>query len=92
MSEEKKVVQRLYHHWCRSVLSGDKSEAVETALVLRDWLNDGGPEPDWAPNERCTFIMYMKELEMSCRRCGKPKESWQIYCGAACSQEAERSR
>ena len=24
-----------------------------------------------------------------CRRCGKPKERWQVYCGAACSAQAE---
>ncbi len=25
-----------------------------------------------------------------CKRCGKPKQSWQEYCGAACSAQRNR--
>ncbi len=27
-----------------------------------------------------------------CKRCGRPKLAWQVYCGAACSAQAEGGR
>jgi hypothetical protein len=54
--------------------------------------------PDLIASARATLAMVRSKARVSkdesgaggtCKRCGKPKHVWQIYCGAACTAKAE---
>lgn len=54
-------------------------EAWESAKHGARWAVEGREQPEgWKPYRNV------------CRRCGKPKETWQEYCGAACSAQRDR--
>lgn len=47
-----------YKNWCRALLEEDKEAACEAYEALRGWLERGGFEPDWRPQDRKQFFQF----------------------------------
>lgn len=47
-----------YYRWAEAVAEGDRHEANEHYIALRAWLERGGFEPSWTPEDRADFFSY----------------------------------
>lgn len=78
-----------YNKACEELEKVRATHASEIA-ALQDELARVEAERDMLKKDRDEFAEEAGlNPDPRCKRCGKPRRHWQVYCGAACSAAAE---